>query len=167
VPRGTARPSVLDQEPPMRAPMSLPAPLLQTGFRAGVAGRWRLLPLALLLLAIGCSGDGRDLPDADEFAAGPCRDAAPAVLAVDEQVRLAVEEDADRMAVRQALQAEQTRLQEVLGGGGDAPAELQEVVTRVGFARVALDANAMDPAVVTDVTSAVDRLVAVCVPDAE
>lgn len=147
--------------------MSLPTPVLPAGPRPGLVGRRCLLPLALLFLAVGCSGDGRDLPDADEFAAGPCRDAAPAVLAVDEQMRLAVEEDADRAAVRQALQSEQARLQDVLGDAGDVPVELQDVVTRVGFARVALDANALDGAVVTDVTSAVDRLVMVCVPGDE
>lgn len=148
--------------------MSLPSPLDTVTPRRAVKGPRRVLSLALLVLAVGCSGDGRSLPDADQFAAGPCREAAPAVLAADEQVRQALEaEAADRAEIRQALQQEQARLQDVLRDAGAGSAELQDVVTRIGFARVALDTDAMDPAAVSDVTDAVDRLVTVCVPDAE
>ncbi|MDK3257755.1 hypothetical protein [Blastococcus capsensis] len=146
--------------------MTAPTPLRADAARPAIPRRMLVLPFVMLAV-VGCSG-GRDLPDADEFAAGPCRDAAPAVLALDEQVRLALEEDADLAAVRESLRDEQATLQEVLGGAdgrADVAPELEEVVTRVGFARVALDTGTLDGAVASDVTSAVDRLVAVCVAE--
>jgi hypothetical protein len=123
--------------------------------------------LLTLLLASGCSGDARDLPDPEEFAAGTCRDAAPAVIALDEQVRRAADEGADIAQVRAALESEQQRLLTVLDDAGDTGAvagELQEVVTRVGFARAAVNIDSFGDAEVRDVTAAVDGFVAACVP---
>lgn len=130
----------------------------------------RTLPLLALLLLAACSGNDRDLPEPDEFMAGTCRDSAPSVIALDEQVRRAVEGDADTTEVRAILEAEQSRLIELLdepgptGDGPDVADELAEVVTRVGFARAAINIDAIDEAEVRDVTAAVDDLIAVCVP---
>ena len=125
----------------------------------------RVLLLPLLLVA--CSGPGRGLPDAETFAAGTCRDAAPAVLALDEQVSQLEQQDVDTAAVRVALQEEQARLRALLSADsdGEVAVALQDVVTRVGFARAALDADALETQEITDVTRAVDRFVAECVPE--
>lgn len=122
----------------------------------------RIAAPLLALVLCSCSGDGRDLPEADEFAAGTCRTAAPAVLAIDEQVALAVEEDVDTRAVVDALRTEQGRLQELLADGDDVAEELQEVVTSVGFARAAVATDAIGDSEVRDVERAVDDLVAAC-----
>lgn len=137
--------------PSRKVPMS-PAPLL-------------FLLLPLLLVACTGAGSGRGLPDAGDFAVGTCRDAAPAVLALDEQVRRAGEGEVDRAAARESLRENQGRLQALLGGDGEVGVALQDVVTRVGFARAGLDADALDAQEVADVTQAVDRFVAACVPE--
>lgn len=130
----------------------------------------RTLTLLALLLLAACSGSGRDLPEPEEFTAGTCRDAAPAVIALDEQVRRAVESDADTADVRAILEAEQSRLIELLdetgstADGPDVADELEEIVTRVGFARASINIDAIGEEEVRDVTTAVDDLVAVCVP---
>ncbi|MDP9436022.1 MAG: hypothetical protein M3P93_12850 [Actinomycetota bacterium] len=126
------------------------------------AGRPTLVLLVLLLAA--CTGSGSARPDVEDFASGTCRDAAPAVLALEERVRRATERDADESAVRESLREQQARLRALRGGGGEAASALEDVVARVGFARVALDVDALDREEVTDVTAAVDRFVAVCVP---
>lgn len=124
------------------------------------------VPLLLLVLVISsCTGSGRSLPDSDEFAAGTCRDAAPALLAIDEQVRAAAGPDVDELAARASLREQQSRLQALSGGAGDLAVALDDVIARVGFARVALDVAALDAEDVADVTAAVDRVVAICVPD--
>lgn len=125
----------------------------------------RVLLLSLMLVA--CSGSGRDLPDVDEFSAGTCREAAPAVLALDEQMRLLGEEDVDIAAGRDALLEQQARLLTLLGADadGEIAVALQDVVTRAGFLRAALDADALEAQEVTDVTRAIDRFVAECVPE--
>ena len=128
--------------------------------------RAQLRVLLLSLLLVACSGSGRGLPDADEFAAGTCRDAAPAVLALDEQVRQLQQEDVDIPAARKALREQQGRLRALLGADPESnvTVALQDVVTRVGFVRAALDADALQAQEVDDVTRAVDRFVAACVP---
>lgn len=127
----------------------------------------RAAVLVAVLVTSACSGEGRDLPDPEEFAAGTCREAAPAVIALDEQVRRAVDEDVDVAEVRAALESEQQRLIALLGEGAEADEvtdELQDVVTRVGFARAAVNADAIGEAEVDDVTAAVDAFVAACMP---
>lgn len=125
-----------------------------------------LHPLLVPLLLVACSGSGRELPDADDFAVGTCRDAAPAVLALDEQVRQLEDEDLDIAAARDALREKQGRLRTLVDANGndEVAVALQDVVTRVGFARAALDTDALETQEVTDVTQAVDRFVAECVP---
>ena len=141
--------------------MSVPSPPCRPVLR----GRRGAAPWLLLLsLLASCTGSGRALPDVDEFTSGTCRDAAPAVLALDEQVRRAAEPDADEAAARTSLREEQDRLRALDGGAGDVADALQEVVTRVGFARAALDVDALGTQDVTDVSAAVDRFTAVCVP---
>ncbi len=120
--------------------------------------------LALALLSGGCSGEGRDLPDADEFATGTCRQAAPAVLAIDEQINHALDDDADRGAVLARLETQQKRLQALRSKAGAVSGQLQEVITRVGFARAALATDSIGKPHVESVTAAIDDFVDACTP---
>lgn len=94
--------------------------------------------LALLLLAVvlgaGCSGDDRTLPDTDT------------------------------QAIVTTLRTEQDRLRELVPDAGDVSDELQEVVTRTGFARTALATDSIGEGEIADVTTAVDAFVGACVP---
>lgn len=120
--------------------------------------------LAAVLLTSACGAQTRDLPDEEAFVQGPCRTAAPSVLALDEQARSATDGDVDTRQLLTALQADQERLGALVEEADAIAQELTEVVTRVGFLRAALATDSLEQAEVDDVTAAVDGLVAVCVP---
>ncbi len=127
----------------------------------------QVLAVLALIVTTACSDTGRDLPDPQDFRAGTCREAAQAVVSLDETARLAVQEDADAEEVRAALRSRQEMLQELLGDAEAADGvadELDEVVARAGFARAAFDTGSISEAVVQDVHESVDAFVAACVP---
>ena len=121
----------------------------------------------MALLLVACTGsDSRDLPEAEEFAAGACREAAPAVLALDRHARAILEDGADAADLRRALREQQDRLRPLSEGEDQVSTALQDLVGSVGFLRVAVDTDALDASEVSEVNDAVDRVIAVCVPAA-
>jgi hypothetical protein len=110
-----------------------------------------------LLILPACSSGataGPDLPSAAAFSAGPCSQAAPALLAI---VRRAAHGgQVGRLAT------DLTAQQKVLRQLGDQTNGIQDVVTAIGFLRLRVDAHSYDDQARKDVGTAARSAVAGC-----
>lgn len=119
--------------------------------------------VAVVLALAGCSAGGTDLPRADEFRDGVCRQAAEPVLAL---ARIADRNDGARtvgMTDRKALATHQAALKKL-----QPDAELAEpvtaLVTAIGFVRIRLDGRTYVPALLRDMDKARATVQTRCVP---
>lgn len=116
--------------------------------------------LAVLLLTAACTDDG---PAVEDFSAGACRDAAPAVLELRELTADLGDDPRIPDEDKDALRAAQGRLvetaQRATGEGGE---QLQALVESVGLLRIRADGNTYEPFLADDVRAAYDQVVAAC-----
>jgi hypothetical protein len=109
---------------------------------------------ALALVLAGCaSADAEEMPKADEFRAGTCRQAAEPVLAL---ARIAERNDgADgvSMSDRQELATHQKTLK-AIKPEAELATPLTELITAIGFVRIRLDGKSYDPALLRDLDAA-------------
>lgn len=114
---------------------------------------------ALLLALAGCSSDALDV---DGFAAGACTDIAPTLQEVDEALRQVGDEDIEPRAAADRFRDAQEALKPVVESGDDVAEPVQELVTRLGFFRIAVDSNNYSGAQDEDVRTALDDLAETC-----
>lgn len=116
---------------------------------------------AVVLLAglAACSSDGLDV---DGFAAGACSDLAPTLQEVDEVLRQVGDGDLEPRAAADRFRDAQEVLKPVVESGDQVAADVQELVTRLGFFRIAVDSNNYDGEQDEDVRTALDGLAETC-----
>jgi len=109
---------------------------------------------ALALVLAGCaSADAEEMPKADEFRAGTCRQAAEPVLAL---ARIAERNDGANgvsMSDRQELATHQKTLK-AIKPEAELATPLTELITAIGFVRIRLDGKSYDPALLRDLDAA-------------
>lgn len=115
---------------------------------------------ALLLAALtGCSSDALDV---EGFTAGACTDIAPTLEEVDEALREVGDEDIEPRAAAERFRAAQDALKPVVESGDALAEDVQALVTRLGFFRIAVDSNNYDGDQDADVRTALDDLADTC-----
>ena len=113
--------------------------------------------LACVLTA--CSSDELDV---DGFSAGACTDLAPTLQDVDEALREVGDENLQPGEAGDRFQAAQEVLKPVVEAGDELAEPVQELITRLGFFRIAVDSNNYDGTQDADVRTALDALVQEC-----
>lgn len=115
---------------------------------------------ALLLAALaGCSSDGLDV---EGFSAGACTEIAPTLQEVDEALLQVADEDVAPRGAADRFRDAQEALKPVVETGGERAGDVRELVTRLGFFRIAVDSNSYDGAQDSDVRAALDDLADAC-----
>ncbi|MCY7365753.1 MAG: hypothetical protein LH469_10670 [Frankiaceae bacterium] len=114
---------------------------------------------ALLLVLSGCSSDALDV---DGFSPGACTDIAPTLQEVDEALRQVGDEDIEPRAAADRFRDAQGALKPVVESDDDAAEPVQELITRLGFFRIAVDTNNYSGDQDADVRTALDDLAETC-----
>lgn len=127
----------------------------------------RLLALAGVASAVAaCTGkDSAKQPSVDDFAVGVCRQAAPAVIGIGGLVTQVQDKDKTAAEVNKAITDHQAALRKLLPTADLAlRPHIQEVVTTVGFFRIGVDSNTLQPETVDRLAAAQEALVRMCTP---
>lgn len=100
---------------------------------------------AVLTAATLCACTSAQELDVDGFAPGPCTDLVPTLQDVDETLRQLEDEERSPREAADLFRSAQDALTSV-GGSADEPlsASLQELVTQLGFFRIAVDSNSYE-----------------------
>jgi len=111
-----------------------------------------------------CSSEALDV---EGFAPGACTDVAPTLQDVDEALRQLADEDIEPRAAADRFRAAQEQLKAVAEGGDGVAERVQELITRQGFFRLAVDTGAVDTGAgdagqQDDVQDALDALAEAC-----
>lgn len=115
--------------------------------------------VALLLALGGCSSDALDV---EGFSPGACTDMAPTLQEVDEALSQVGDEDIELREAGDRFRDAQDALKPVIDSGDDVAEQVQELVTRLGFFRIAVDSNSYSGAQDEDVRTALDDLAETC-----
>jgi hypothetical protein len=116
---------------------------------------------AVITLALAaCSSDGLDV---EGFSPGPCSDTAPVLQEVDEALREVGEDDLEPGAAAERFREAQEVLKQARAGAVGAQAEgFRDLVTQLGFFRIAVDTGTYDGSQDEDVRAALDALAEDC-----
>lgn len=106
-----------------------------------------------------CSSDALDV---EGFAPGACTDISATLQEVDEALRQLADEDIEPREAADRFRAAQEELKAVAEGGDGVAEQVQELVRRQGFFRLAVDTGAVDDDQQADVRDALDTLAEDC-----
>ena len=110
-----------------------------------------------------CSGSGAEELDIEGFAPGACTEIAPTLEDVDETLREVQDEAIEPREAADRFKAAQATLKEQ---GARAPEQVKqsvtELVTSLGFFRIAVDSNNYDGSQVDDARSQLEALAEAC-----
>ena len=124
-------------------------------------------PVAAVALALStavlcaCTGSSYDEVDLDDLASGPCADLSAPLQAVDAQLRELADDEASTGQTAERLRTAQDDLAAAQPQPALQPA-VTELVTRLGFLRVAVDANGDEQAEAARVRDALAALADDC-----
>lgn len=126
----------------------------------------RTVPVVLLLTA-ACSGGSSDFaqPAPEAFTAGACRDLAPPVLDLGRDLHQLADASEVPESLKQSLKDAQAKVRagQPKADTALAPA-VQELVTTVGYLRLAADTRSYQPQLAQQAGTAYDAVVAACTP---
>ena len=118
--------------------------------------------VSLLVPLAGCTGSGDEL-DVDGFSPGACSDVASTLQEIDSALRELDGEDVAPQEVGQRFREAQATLKERTASAQDpVGASATELVTRLGFFRIAVDSNSYDGSQAEDVRTALEALAEDC-----
>lgn len=116
--------------------------------------------LAMLTAALSaCSSDALDV---EGFIPGACTDITATLQDVDEALRQLTDEDIEPRDAADRFRVAQEELAAAAEGGGAVAEQVQELITRQGFFRLAVVTGAGDAAQQADVHDALDGLAEAC-----
>ena len=123
----------------------------------------RAAALALAgVVALGACSDGAEL-DLEGLAPGTCTDLAPTLMDIDETLRQVANEQITAQEAEQRLEAAQDAVKATGEAAQDrVGASVTELVTRIGFYRIAVDSNNYDGSQDAAVQEALSTLAADC-----
>lgn len=118
--------------------------------------------LAAACTLAACTGSGDEL-DVEGFAEGACSEVAGTAQEVDEVLRQVADEDLAPEEAGDRLKAAQDELKAARDDAEQPVSRaLTELVTRIGFFRIAVDSNSYDGSQVEPVRTALDDLAQEC-----
>lgn len=119
---------------------------------------------AVLAATVSCTPKpAPSQPETVDFAAGTCRQAAPAVLGIGRLLGEVRTRARSAREVNAELTMQQSRLRKLLPAADSrARAPLQDLVTAVGFFRIGVDSNTLQSSQVQAATDAQQALVRAC-----
>lgn len=118
---------------------------------------------AVLAAAALCGCTSAEELDVDGFAPGACTDLVPTLQDVDEALHQVEDEDLSPREAADRLKTAQDALTSV-GGSADEPlsASVKELVTQLGFFRIAVDSNSYDGGQDADIRAALEGVAQDC-----
>ena len=119
--------------------------------------------LTVAAAVTACSGSGGEELDVEGFAPGACTEIAPTLQDVDESLREVEDEAIEPGEAADRFKAAQATLKEQ---GARAPEQVKQsvtdLVTSLGFFRIAVDSNNSDGSQVDDARSELEAVAEVC-----
>jgi len=114
------------------------------------------------MLTAALSACSSDALDVEGFAPGACTDITATLQDVDEALRQLTDEDIEPRDAADRFRVAQEELAAAAEGGGAVAEQVQELITRQGFFRLAVVTGAGDAAQQADVHDALDGLAEAC-----